>query len=68
MWLLVMLIISGDGPSFSVYPKPTHSAAECQMMLTQTEARLDQLKDVMKGKEVKTELKCVSWDARDAKK
>ena len=55
MWMLVMLLVTANGPMFQSQPKPM-SQEECQQAKVATE---QQIATQFKDKNIKAEFKCV---------
>ena len=61
MWILILMLVSGEGPSFQVYPTPFHSAEECQQALAMTEVKMTEFTKKLNNVDVKFFLKCANW-------
>lgn len=60
MWILVMLMMTAQGPRFEAYPQPMASQEMCENVLTQSQASLNEMLEKAKI-EARPILRCLQW-------
>jgi hypothetical protein len=63
MWMLVLLMVTGNGPAFNAHPKPM-SESECQQALVSATQQLEQLQEKAKT-DMKFTMRCVQWPGEE---
>ena len=62
MWILVMFLVTANGPMFQSHPKPM-TQEECQQAKTTTE---NDIATKFKDANIKAEFKCLPWGEEKA--
>jgi hypothetical protein len=65
MWILVLLMVTGQGPMFNAHPKPM-SESECAQAKLAVEADLTAKFEKANIKDMTFTIRCVQWGPAEA--